>query len=61
MNDAERLAWLQEQAKKSYTGISFDYVPSVDGEPSGYRFMRRGYIGEPAKTLVAAIDKEMKK
>lgn len=54
--DADRLDWLEEQARKSHTGIAFDWVPAVDGEPSGFRFMRRFFIGESAKTLRRAID-----
>ena len=55
MSADEMLDWLEQQALGSRTGISFDWVPSVEGEPSGYRFMRRHFIGEPAKTLRAAI------
>lgn len=58
--DAERIDWLEQQARKSRTGISFDWVPSCDGEPSGFRFMRRHFIGEQAKTLRNAIDKVMR-
>lgn len=55
MKDAECLDWLEQQAKKSPTGISFDWIPSVEGEPSGFRFMRRHFIGEPKQTLREAI------
>jgi len=57
--DAERIDWLEQQARKSRTGISFDWVPSCEGDPSGFRFMRRHFIGEQAKTLRQAIDKVM--
>jgi hypothetical protein len=57
MTDAERLDWLEHAARKSYTGISFDWIPSVEGEPSGFRFMRRHFIGDAAKSLRAAIDR----
>ena len=57
--DAERLEWLEREARKSRTGISFDWVPTCEGEPSGFRFMRRHFIGEPAKTLRDAIDRVM--
>jgi hypothetical protein len=53
--DAELLDWIEEAAKKSRTGISFDWVPSVEGEPSGFRFMRKHFIGESRKTIRAAI------
>lgn len=54
-SDSDLLDWLESQAKASRTGISFDWVPSVDGEPSGFRFMRRHFIGDQAKTLRDAI------
>jgi hypothetical protein len=54
-NDAELLDWLEQQARASSTGISFDWIPSVEGESSGFRFMRRHFIGEPAKSLRDAI------
>jgi hypothetical protein len=56
MTDTERLDWLENQAKRNPTGISFDWVPSVEGERSGFRFMRRFFIGEARTTLRAAID-----
>lgn len=60
MDDAQRMVWLEQQAMKSLTGISFDYVPSTDGEPSGFRFMRRHWIGEPANSIREAIDIAMR-
>ena len=54
--DTDRLDFLQWAARNSQTGISFDYVPSVDGEPSGWRFMRRFFIGPTRKSLREAID-----
>jgi hypothetical protein len=56
MTDAERLDWLEHQAKRSPTGISFDWVPSVEGEPSGFRFMRKFFIGEARTDIRRAID-----
>ncbi len=56
MNDAERLDWLERMAKQSPTGISFDWVPSVEGEPSGFRFMRRRFIGDAKRDIRGAID-----
>jgi hypothetical protein len=55
--DGSRLDWLEAAAKRSRTGISFDWVPSVEGEPSGFRFMRRHFIGEACQTLRSAIDR----
>jgi hypothetical protein len=58
--DRDRLDWLERQILKSPTGVSFDRVPAVEGEPSGIRFMRRAHIGTPCKTLRAAIDVHIK-
>ena len=57
--DAEIFAWLEGQAKESRTGISFDWVPTCEGEPSGWRFMRRHFISEPHKSLRQAIASAM--
>lgn len=58
--DAERLDFIEQQIRKSRTGVSFDWVPSVDGDPSGYRMMWRHKIHEQKKTLRAAIDEAMR-
>lgn len=55
MTDTEIIDWLETAAKRSPTGISFDHIPSVDGEPSGFRFMRKWFISEPHKTLRSAV------
>lgn len=57
--DAARLRWLEQQARKSRSGISFDWVPPVEGERSGFRFMRRFFVTEQCDTLKAAIDRAM--
>ncbi len=57
--DAARLRWLEKQARKSLTGISFDWVPPVEGERSGFRFMRRFFVTDQCDTLKAAIDRAM--
>jgi hypothetical protein len=57
--DEELWAWLEKQARESRTGISFDYIPSVEGEPSGWRFMRLHFIGQPKKSLRAAVEHSM--
>lgn len=59
ITDKERLDWLEAQARKSQTGISIDWVPSCEGDPSGFRYMRRHHIGEPCKTAREAIDAAM--
>ena len=56
MTDAERLDFLEKAAKASRTGISFDWIPSVEGEPSGFRFMRRFFISEAKTNIRKAID-----
>lgn len=56
--DKVRLDWLEEQACKSSTGISLDYVPACEGDPRGFRFMRRFHIGQPFKTIREAIETE---
>lgn len=56
--DTQMLEWLQEQAKKSPTGISFDFVNHVeDGHviERGFRFMRRFFIGEQKPNIRDAI------
>lgn len=56
--DSQMLDWLQEQAKKSPTGISFDFVNHVeDGHvvERGFRFMRRFFIGEQKRDIREAI------
>lgn len=58
-NDAERLDWLEGMARQSQTGISFDWVPPVDDEPSGFRFLRRFFIGDAKRDIRAAIDAAM--
>ncbi len=58
--DTERLDWLERQLPSSRTGISFDQVRSIEGEPGGVRYMRRGHIGEPCKNIRAAIDRHIK-
>lgn len=59
MNDEQRWDWLEQQAKWSPTGISFDYIPSVDGEPGGFRFMSRHRICAARPTIRQAIDAAM--
>lgn len=59
ITDTERLAFLEHMARKSQTGISLDWIPSVGGERSGFRFMRCHHIGEPCPTVREAIDREI--
>lgn len=60
--DAERIKWLEDQAKKSQTGISFDYHHyAEDGYVvnHGYRFMRRHFATGFKGSLREAIDVAM--
>ncbi|MBR8434786.1 hypothetical protein KDW37_28895 [Burkholderia cenocepacia] len=51
------LDWLEHQIRKrGMQGISFDWIPSVEGETSGFRYMRRHLIAEPKRSLREAID-----
>lgn len=58
MTDTEILDWIEEQARKSRTGISFDWCNFVeDGHvvEKGFRFMRQHYLGERGKTIREAV------
>ena len=57
--DTIRFDWLATEATRSPTGVSLDRIPSCDGEPGGYRFMRRHWIGPARRTLREAIDDAM--
>ena len=57
--DKERLDFLERMARKSRTGISLDWIPSVDSERSGFRFMRHHHVGEPCDDVRKAIDRAM--
>ena len=54
--DSERLDWLEREMKKSPTGISFDCIPSVEGEAGGVRFLRHHLITNPKADIRKAID-----
>lgn len=56
MTDSERLDWLEKRAKESRTGISFDWVPRVDGERSGWRYMHYHFVSEAQGSIREAID-----
>lgn len=57
----EMLDFIETQVRQSRSGVSFDRIPSVDGEPSGFRFMRFHDIGEPKTSLRSAIADAMKR
>ena len=61
ITDEDRLNFLEAWVLRSPTGVSFDKIPAVGGEPSGFRFMRRHYVGGPRKSLRATIDVEIKR
>ena len=57
--DSERLDWLEKEAKKSYTGISFDYVNFIEEGrvlDRGFRFMKRHFVSDSKETIRKAID-----
>ena len=54
--DAERLDTIEKLARQSRTGISFDYIPSTDGERSGFRLTTRHNIREAHDSIRMAID-----
>lgn len=57
--DTDRLDWLEEQTKESYTGISLDYAKIAEGgrvQEKGFRFMRHHLIASRRDTLRDAID-----
>jgi hypothetical protein len=58
-SDSEMVTWIEEQVKKSSTGVSFDKIPNCEGEMGGFRFMRRHRIDQPCKTLRSAIKAAM--
>lgn len=54
--DSKRLDFLEQQARVSHTGISFDYAQSMDGENGGYRFMRYHKLHQRKPNIREAID-----
>jgi L-rhamnose isomerase len=61
ITDAQRLDFIEQIVRQSPTGVSFDWIPSVEDERSGYRFMRYHNIGEPRDSIRAVIDLAMAK
>lgn len=60
--DSEMLDWIEMEAKKSRTGISFDHVNYVeDGQvlERGFRYMRQHRIDQPNKSIRDAIKNAM--
>lgn len=59
--DVARLNFLEQQARVSHTGISFDYAApdGFSGESGGYRFMRYHKLHERKKTIREAIDEAL--
>lgn len=54
--DADRLKFLEETARTSRTGISFDWSGSIENVMGGYRFMSRHNVGKPHNSIREAID-----
>lgn len=61
ITDAMRFEFLERAARRSRTGISFEWIPSVEGERSGYRFMRHHDIHQPHGDIRSAIDAALAK
>lgn len=56
MNDTEIIDWIEEQCKTSPSGVSFDKIPPCEGEPGGFRFLRRFRICNPGRTIREAVE-----
>lgn len=59
VTDTERIDFIEKIAKRSRTGISFDWVPSDEGEHSGYRMMSSHLIRQSYESLRDSIDAAM--
>ena len=57
--DGDRIDFLEQQTRKSPTGISLQWMPA-HREPAGIRFMRRGKIYEQKRTVREALDVAIK-
>lgn len=57
--DTERVSFIEGKIRESYTGVSFDFAPSVEGDSGGYRMMWRRTLCDRKKTIRAAIDEAM--
>jgi len=60
--DSKRLDFLEQQTRKSPTGVSLQWMPAgaTHRESAGIHFMRRGKIYEQKKTVREAIDVAIK-
>jgi len=59
--DAERLDWIENQAKESRSGISIDWRSAYSEEsrilePKGWRVMRHRFLGDRKPSIREAID-----
>lgn len=54
ITDIDRLNFLEETARLSRTGVSFDWDGTA--ATSGYRFMSRHNIGQPQVSIRKCID-----
>lgn len=55
--DTKRLDFVEQQTRKSYTGVGFDFYK--EGNEPQFRMMWRHHIGDPRYTLRRVIDSEM--
>lgn len=59
MDDSQRLDWIEQKARESRTGVSFDFIRyREDGRviEHGYRVMWHHHFGQRFRTLREAID-----
>jgi hypothetical protein len=55
VTDSEILDFLFKEAKNSYSGVTLQFVPTVEGERGGYRAMRMHKIVGPKDTPREAV------
>jgi hypothetical protein len=56
--DSQRLQWIEDKSKSSYTGITFDYVKHQE-DKRGYRIMWFHKLNGKFPSLRSAIDSAM--
>lgn len=57
--DTERLNFIEERARRSRTGVSFDFARPLEGEAGGIRFMHFRVLYGRKKDIRGAIDEAM--
>ena len=59
-SDKERLDFLEKLAKESSTGVSVEWIPSIENHTSGYRLSSCRVIRRVHATIRASIDDAMR-